>query len=466
MIVASDTLSTSKVRVVTSGAVFAVAWAGANIVHLLTQTRGDLDPVSWVNLAVALWVLGKPSSAHRLAALAGAEIIDTLWLLPLPPDHQLLASLVNLGVLIVYVSLGRPRSVDVIVHAAAPTARVCVLLAYAAAATAKYNTDFLSTATSCADFMAETASFGILERTSPLAGLPILFTIASESLIPILLLVPRTRRWGVVFAASFHYVLSLSPAIAVGDFTVTLWALYLLFLPTRDVEKVGERGLATWRRLPPFQATRPVPRWMLAAVFVAVVAAGSVGSGFLIVLMVWLFTTVVGGWLIISLVVVLRAGAHDVRPLGRPRGLQLVPIIVMLALVTSPYLGFGTSSRFTMFSGLRTEGAGSNHLFMPSTHLIDSQNSSLVVIDANGASPVLENAAENRAAIPLAQLREILQDPDVKATFETPGGGKVISVEPGDSSPLRAAPSWWEAKTQHYRPFKVKGVTDPGFCSN
>ena len=78
MIVASDTLSTSKVRVVTSGAVFAVAWAGANIVHLLTQTRGDLDPVSWVNLAVALWVLGKPSSAHRLAALAGAEIIDTL----------------------------------------------------------------------------------------------------------------------------------------------------------------------------------------------------------------------------------------------------------------------------------------------------------------------------------------------------------------------------------------------------
>ena len=109
------------------------------------------------------------------------------------------------------------------------------------------------------------------------------------------------------------------------------------------------------------------------------------------------------------------------RPLGRPRGLQLVPIIVMLALVTSPYLGFGTSSRFTMFSGLRTEGAGSNHLFMPSTHLIDSQSSSLVVIDANGASPVLENAAENRAAIPLAQLREILQDPDVKATFETRG---------------------------------------------
>ena len=208
-----------------------------------------------------------------------------------------------------------------------------------------------------------------------------------------------------------------------------------------------------------------MPRWILAAVFAAVVVAGSVGSGFVVVVLVWLFTTVVGGWLIISLVVVLRADAHDVRPLGRPSGLQLVPIVVMLALVSSPYLGFGTSSRFTMFSGLRTEGAGSNHLFMPSTHLIDSQNSSLVVVDANDASPVLSKAAESRAAIPLAQLRVILQDPDVRATFETPAG-RTISVEPGDSSPLRAAPSWWEAKTQHYRAFKVKGVTDPGFCSN
>jgi hypothetical protein len=465
MTVASDTLSTPRVRVVTAGSVFAVAWAGANIVHILTQTRGHLDPVSWVNLGVALWVLGRPSSAHRLAALAAIEVCNTLWMLPLPPDHQLLASVVNLGVLIGYVTLGRPSSVDALVRAAAPTARVCVLLAYAAAATAKYNTDFLSTATSCADFMAQTASFGVLQRTGPLAGLPIVFTIASETMIPILLLVPRTRRWGVVFAASFHYILSLSPAIGVGDFTVTLWALYLLFLPTRDVETLGRRALATWRPIPPVRAADPVPRWILAAVFAAVVVAGSVGTGIVVVVLVWLLTTLVGGWLIINLVLVLRADAHDVRPLGRPRGLQLVPIVVMLALVSSPYLGFGTSSRFTMFSGLRTEGAGSNHLFMPSTHLIDSQNSSLVVVDANDASPVLSKAAESRAAIPLAQLREILQDPDVRATFETPAG-RTITVEPGDASPLRAAPSWWEAKTQHYRAFKVKGVTDPGFCSN
>ena len=137
MIVASDTLSTSKVRVVTSGAVFAVAWAGANIVHLLTQTRGDLDPVSWVNLAVALWVLGKPELGTSTGRSRGCGDHRHPLVPAAAPDHQLLASLVNLGVLIVYVSLGRPRSVDVIVHAAAPTARVCVLLAYAAAATAK-----------------------------------------------------------------------------------------------------------------------------------------------------------------------------------------------------------------------------------------------------------------------------------------------------------------------------------------
>jgi hypothetical protein len=372
---------------------------------------------------------------------------------------------VNLGILIAYVALARPSSVDVMVRAVAPTARVCVLLAYAAAATSKYNTDFLSTKTSCADFMAHHASFGLLQRSSPLAGVPIAFTITSETLIPILLLVPSTRRWGVVFAATFHYIISLSPAIGVGDFTATLWALYLLFLPTRDVETLGRRAVATWRRSPTVRATDPVPRWMFAATFAAVVAAGSVGTGTIVFVLVWLLTTIVGGWFIVTLVLVLRADAHDVRPLGRPSGFQLVPIVVMLALVSSPYLGFGTSSRFTMFSGLRTEGAGSNHLFMPSTHLIDSQNSSLVVVEANDASTALSAAARNHAAIPVAQIQVILQNPEVEATFET-SDGKRIRVQSDVSNALRASPSWWEAKTQHYRPFKVEGVTDKGFCSN
>ena len=36
----------------------------------------------------------------------------------------------------------------------------------------------------------------------------------------------------------------------------------------------------------------------------------------------------------------------------------------------------------------------------------------------------------------------------------------------GEDHPLREPRPWWEAKTQHYRPFKIEGVTDPDFCSN
>ena len=454
-------------RTVTAGSAFAVAWAGANIIHLLNQTHGDLQfPAGWLNIAAALWVLCRPSSAHRLALLAAAQVLDTVWELPYPPDHQLLAMVVNLAVLIAYLTQRRPAAVETLLGGFAPTARVLVLLAYLGAATAKYNSDFLSVQTSCADFMAHTASFGMLDRASILAPLVILGTIASESLIPVLLLIPRTRRWGVCFAIGFHYLLSLSPAIGVGDFSVTLWALYLLFLPTQDVEAVGRRMLAPWSRSRFVVGLERVPRWVLLALGLALILVSSIGPGVAIVLFVWLATTIVGGLLLVTSFRVLRASSHDVRRMGRPAtGLQVIPIFLMLALVASPYLGFGTSSRFTMFSGLRTEGPGTNHLFLPSIHLIDSQNDSLVVLEANGVSSTLERAARHDAAMPVVQVRQILQDPEVRATFRT-SGGKVVVVEPGDDNALRAAPTWWEAKTQHYRPFKVAGTTDPEFCSN
>ena len=467
MTVAMQGLTLRTSRTVTAGSAFAVAWAGANIIHLLNQTHGDLQlPAGWLNIAAALWVLCRPSSAHRLALLAAAQVVDTVWELPYPPDHQLLATVVNLAVLIAYLTQRRPATVDTLLGGCAPTGRVLVLLAYLGAATAKYNTDFLSVESSCANFMAHTASFGMLERTGTVAPLVILGTIGSETLIPILLMVPRTRRWGVCFAIGFHYLLSLSPAIGVGDFSVTLWALYLLFLPTQDVEAVGRRMVAPWCRSRFVVGLERVPGWAVVAIALALILVGSVGSGVAIMLFVWLATTIVGGLLLVTLVRVLRTSPHDVRRMGRPgRGLQALPIVLMLALVASPYLGFGTSSRFTMFSGLRTEGPGTNHLFLPSIHLIDSQNDSLVVLEANGVSSTLERAAKHDAAMPVVQVRQILQDPEVSATFRTPDG-KVVVVAPGDDGALRAAPTWWEAKTQHYRPFKVAGTTDEEFCSN
>ena len=232
---------------------------------------------------------GRPRSAHRLAALAGIQILDTLWLLPLPPDHQLLATVVNLAVLLAYAASGRPSSVDLLVRGFAPTARACVLLAYLAAASSKYNTDFLSTATSCANFMADKASFGLVDRGAPLAVLAIVGTIAAETLIPIFLVYTQDSALGVVLAVTFHYTLSLSPLIGVGDFTVTLWVLYLLFLPIRDVESLGQRLITPLRnRHALVGSLSRVPYWVLTVAALGAIALGSIGGGGILMVLLWL----------------------------------------------------------------------------------------------------------------------------------------------------------------------------------
>lgn len=460
-----QTVLIDRVARVTRGSTFAVGWALANIIHLLNQTNGDLAfPVSWLNLMVALWVLGRPTSAHRLAGLAAAQLLDTVWLAPFVPDHQVLAAFVNIAILGGYFALRRPNSSDELLARVAPGARILLLIAYGAAALAKYNSDFLEPLRSCAAFVADNATYGLTDAESPLAQVHIWGTLVIESLVPVLLLIRRTRRWGVIFAAAFHFVVSLSPAISVADFTYLLWPLFGLFLPSRDMQEIGRRVVEAWRGNASVSRYDRVPRWVFAGLF-SVVLLIAASSGPTVFLFVWLFTTFFGLWLLLTAIRVLRELPAQVEPIGPLHPGQILLALAMFILVLGPYLGFGTSSRFTMFSGVRTEGPGTNHLFIPSVHLIDSQNEALVVVWSNGESEALALAAEAKAAIPVAELRRVLANEQVGARLQTEEGER-ITVVAGVDHPLREPAPWWEAKTQHYRPFKVDGVTDPGFCSN
>jgi hypothetical protein len=453
-------------RAVDAGSAFAMLWAAAIAVHLLNQTFGRLDLLQWVTLAAVAYVLGRPSSAHRLAVLAAAQLLETVWNMPLAPDHQVLAAFVNVCLLVAYFSSGRPPSAADLVHRLSAGARFLTLVAYAAAALAKYNTDFLHAATSCAAFMAERASFGFVSREDPLATAFLVMTISAETMIPILLLLPRTRRWGVLFAASFHFMLSASPAIGVGDFTLTLWALFCLFLPVRDIETIGDRLLRTWRASPLIRRLDPVPRWVLAIVALSGIWLASLPRGGAVVsALVWDVSVLMALWVLVVAFRVLLSQHAETRRLGRPTAVQFGVLALMLAFVSGPYLGFGTSSHFTMFSGIRTEDTGTNHLFLPSYHLVDSQNDGLIVLSSEGGSSVLESAAEVHSVMPRPEVHRILQHEQFGGRFETLDGKRIV-VEPYADSPLRTPPSWWSAKWQHFRSYKLEGVTDPGYCSN
>lgn len=453
-----------RVARVTRGASFAFLWAVANMIHIVIHSGGRVTEITpGLNLAAAVFVLGRPSSPHRLALLAAAHLLDTVWVLPFAPDHQLLAAVVNVVILGAYAHRQVQRrpltgGSDGLVDAIAPAARWLVLIGYSAAAIAKYNVDYVDPVTSCGAFLAETASYGLLDRDNGLSLIPLWGTLVIESLVPVFLIIPRTRRWGVLFGGAFHYVVSLSPAVSVGDFTFLLFALFFLFLPKEQGAEIGRRVVAWWRSLGSVPRYDRVPRWVFGVPFALLLGGAGIGG----VVLLWVFTTVVGLWWLIITWRVLRASPAEVEPIGRPAAPQLVVVLLLLLIAVRPYAGFGTSSAFTMFSGVRTEGPGTTHLFLPSVHLIDSQNDYLIVIEvSDGHSP----AAEARAAIPVTEIRRTMVDRDRSGIFETVDGER-ITVAAGEDHPLRAPAPWWEAKTQHYRPFKVEGISDPDFCSN
>jgi hypothetical protein len=453
----------------TWGALFALLWALANVVHLINMTAGQLSAVGWTNLAASLWLLARPSSAIRLVVLAGSQLLDTAVRLPFAPDHQILAAAVNVAVISVYVHQRVDSSTDLMTRVA-PYARVILLVAYFAAASAKYNTTFLTPANSCASMLAEAGSFGTIERDGLLAVAAVGMTIGCETAVFLGLLVRRTRKWAVLLGCAFHFLLSASPAIAVVDFTITLWCLLLLFLPAEDLEALKLRLRAMFRRSGVVRDAMRLPGATFLLALPAVVILAMLRGGVALLLANWLVTLVTGFALIAALVGTVRTSRSPAPSLGPIRPGQVVALACMLAIASTPYLGLGTSARFTMFSSLRTEGPGTNHLFWPSLHVVDSQND-WYIVESIKATPhgrplaATGRMIDARAAVPEVQVRHMLSDPDSGATLRTPDGA-TIKVIAGKDHVLRGGVSWWEAKTQHYRPFVVEGITDPGFCSN
>ena len=248
--------------------------------------------------------------------------------------------------------------------------------------------------------------------------------------------------------------------------------VFLLFAHPDDVSDAGDAVRSTLRRSAIVRDLSRVPGPILVSVTTTLIVLGdrTEGGSILLILLSWIAAVVTGVALLVSLARATLKNRSTTIRFGRLPAVSVVVSLAMLALVASPYLGFGTSSRLTMFSGLRTEGPGTNHLFLPSVHVIDSQNRWWIVERVETLRP-REGRTTNaspvtaRAGIPEVEIRRLLSDLDLGGSFVSPSGQKVI-IKPGVDHPMRGGNRWWEERTQHYRPFVVAGVSDPSFCSN
>ncbi len=434
---------------------FVRMWALAHIVHLTAATGGRLDtPWNILVVSAALVLLLRPTSGRWFVVMAGAQLVDLVVEMPYSPDHWMLIAFVNLAILVTMAS--RRSTGPGSVSAAFPAARAIVLLCYGAAALAKYNFNFFDPVTSCANAIAGAASYGLTSRLD-VGPVWIVSVLACETLIPLLLAIPRTRRHGVRIGLAFHFMLSASPAFAVVDFTAALFALFLLFLSDQDIDNILDRTRRlAWRSAIVRDASRRP--WVTAAL--ALVAFGFLGyvsdrAGAAFVL----FGSEI--YLLAMLVAALLTwrSTTDARPFGRLLWVQVPVLVLALLWAASPYLGSRTTAVFTMFSGIRTEGVAPNHLFLPTVHLTDWQDDFVVVESSN--DPVLAATEDGRAGVPLLALRQLAtEDPElvVVGTLH----GERVTFGPGDGQRELEPLTGWQAKLLHFRPV---AVSDRAFCS-
>ena len=439
---------------------FVRMWAIAHLLHLLIADRSALDsPWNIAVAALATAVLLRPTSGRLLVALLVAQVIEHTIEMPFSPDHWALVALVNMSILLTML-VGRSTSLET-VGKAFPAIRVLLLIAYAAAALSKWNTTFLDPVTSCASVIARIISFGLAD---PIADTHLFNygTLVTESLVFLLLTIPRTRSWGVLLGLAFHFGLSASPIIVVGDYTSTVYALFFLFLRPEVTSRVLDRTSSWAGRSAVIRDARRRPLVTAAVAFVFL------GFGGYIVGPVPVATVyVLEQFYFLPFLIATALALRELRAARKPsRTLRLgrvhlvhVPVLLLaLAWVLNPYLGLRTTGTNTMFSNLRTESPNPNHLFMPSLRLTDWQDDMVVLVSSTDAE--LQAGADNDLAVPLVALRRIAMDrPELEVTGVLDGQTVTFGPQEGQTE-LEPLPAW------HYRLFLLRPVptTDAPFC--
>lgn len=281
----------------------------------------------------------------------------------------------------------------------APVLRVAVLIMYVWAVVQKLNWDYFNTDVSCAAQLHKEIAvyFGGLVPTAPWA----LMTAAVGSLvfelgIPLLLFSKKTRYIGFIAAIGFHLWLSIHPAAGIFSFTSLILALLIFFLPLSwgaQLQGIWNRQLH-WLGKGDVARGREIARVIVVGVFfVTLIIQGTLyltiarsyevfhtanRIGFF-AFFVW------GCWIgACYLIAGRKARGENASFPNRARlSLAWFGLIPILLNGASPWLGGRTQTSFSMYSNLRSEGAG-NHFFLKRVDLFKLQTD---IIDVRESAP-------------------------------------------------------------------------------
>lgn len=405
-------------------------------VAIVAHLAGNANPVFATEGLVALAaglvgavLIAMPS--WRLATLAAGLVLATVFFeAPVVGNHWLVAGFLSLlligGFLRTLGSTGQP-SAEQWWQTVAPGGRLLFLLFYGFSALAKLNSGFFHSEASCGLFYANQwlDSWRLPTMGTGAAAVLLAVLVATIELsVPILLLRPVTRRWGILLAYGFHIVIAFDLDQHFYDFTAIVLLLVTLFWTDADLA-AAEQLSRRW----------PIMAWAVAVgaagLSVASLASGqaTVRSAMETGAFIWFAVVAV---VVIGLALRLPSGPIDVRL--RPAGIGSVAILALVALNgLSPYLELKTGTSFNMYSNLRTVDGDSNHLAIRRTlPLRDEQNDAVLIIATE--IPGLELYVDSGQALTRTRLADYLSysDRDASLTVQGTTSGVIETTTAGE----------------------------------
>ena len=390
--------------------------ATASFIHMLSFPWWMSMITGQLLLAATLLLLFFPRSILVLCLFLLSSLTFWFQRLPFVPNHIFFEMLIHASMIGTVLAVGacnwKKRLPAVELRAAIyeqmrPVIMSSLIIMYLFTVLHKLNWDFLNPAVSCAVSMHKelAASVPIIPSSEWTQWPTIIGTLLIELAIPIGLWWRTTRVATVILGLLFHWFLALHPHGGIYSFSHLLYALYAVFLFSSH-----DNPFQIWQRIPRFGvlATKLTAVFIFGLACFLQIRAYQTGGGFLIANAIGFYA-----WLLFALwltatyaPMLLKAGWRSApEPMVRPlRILWIFPALVFFNGYC-PYLSLKTTTAFSMFANIRTEGTGNNHLFMHRLKLFGYQDDLVEVLGSNDRQ--LQQYVKTKDLLTWFELRRI-----------------------------------------------------------
>ena len=374
---------------------FAFLFYWASFFHQLSEAHLWFPTIhGQIYILTAIYGMFKPDSFRRFLLFSLVSAIKFFIDFPFLPNHLVFECIIHWSILFLLVGSfflrhKSPFDEEAIFPRIAALIRWSMVTMYFFTFLAKLNADFLNPEYSCGAMMLRNIvndylfSYWRLKEPWAING-AIWGTVLLEFFLPALLLVPKTRNFGIILGLAFHFIMALIPNDAIISFSALSYVFLGLFLDDATVLKMYDLAENIVRKVKKVAGRKLIWQIVLAVFWYEMVYIHSnAPSNSMRAFYLWLiFAALVAGAYTVSMYL-----AHFAAPPGKvPKSnsalefFRLRPPVLYLLLVPLflnalfPYLGLKTQGCFTMFSNLRIAGEHPNHLLFPkSMRLFDQQ---------------------------------------------------------------------------------------------